>query len=224
MKKMIFVSTGRCGTKRIAEILREKLPDDQYVVVHQMKFSRAANIVGNILFYTKEVDFIKHALYSFLTDRYTKHKNGANFISTDPLTAMIIPKKYITSSDVYIIHIVRDDESFAKSMFSLSRSRIKSLIAHNLIPLWQPGIWPFENLWNKNIVSKYKNVSSSKNKYFYDRYSSSPNYSQVKMRDLFTTNRLQEVINEWFNENISISARHLRRKANESIPHTAKKR
>ena len=28
MKKMIFVSTGRCGTTRIAQILKEYLPDD----------------------------------------------------------------------------------------------------------------------------------------------------------------------------------------------------
>jgi hypothetical protein len=217
MKKMIFVSTGRCGTKRIFEILQEQLPDDQYVVIHQVKFSRAANVIGNILFYTKEVDLIKQVLYSFIINRYEKHKNGANFISTDPLTAMIIPRKYIISSDVSIIHILRDDESFANSMFSLSRSRLRSLIAHNFIPLWQPGIWPCENLWNKNIVKKYKKVSSIKNKYFYDRYSISPNYFQIKMQDLFSTNILQQIINEWFNAHISISTDNLCRKANESI-------
>jgi hypothetical protein len=221
MKKLIFVSTGRCGTKRIAEILKEKLPDDQYVVVHQMRFSRLANIIGNLIFYIKESDLIKQVLYSLVIAKY---KKGMNFISSDPLTAMVVPSKYINSSDVFIVHIVRDDKSFAKSMFYFSRSRLKSLIAHNLIPLWQPGIWPFENLFNKNILRKYEKVSAIKNKFFFERYSSSPNYYQAKMKDLFTTNLLQEISNEWFNVNISVSANDLNRKANESIPFTYRKR
>jgi flavodoxin len=50
-KILIFVSTGRCGTKRIAEILKEKLPEDKFAVQHQMNISRIANILGNLMYY-----------------------------------------------------------------------------------------------------------------------------------------------------------------------------
>lgn len=213
MRKLIFVSTGRCGTARMTEILREKLPVDRYAIVHQMRFSRVANIVGNILYYCGESDLLKRFLYSLII---SKHQKGRFFISMDPLTSMIIPNKYVTSSDVCLVHIVRDDRSFAKSMFSFTRLRLKSFIAHNFIPLWLPSLWLFENLFSRNILKKYEKVSVIKNKFFYDRYHHSTNYRQVKMNDMFTKNVLQEIVNECFDENITISAEDLNIKTNES--------
>ena len=46
MKQLLFVSCGRCGTVRLAQILREKLPEEKYTVVHQMKYSRVANVLA----------------------------------------------------------------------------------------------------------------------------------------------------------------------------------
>ena len=36
MKHLLFVSCGRCGTVRLAQILRNTLPVEDYAVVHQM--------------------------------------------------------------------------------------------------------------------------------------------------------------------------------------------
>ena len=213
MKKLIFISTGRCGTTRISEILKDKLPNHKYAVVHQMKFSRLANVLGNIMYYWNDSNRMKKYLYTWIISKYQK---GNLFISTDPLTSMIIPKEFIESSEVCLVHIVRDPDSFAKSMYSFSRCRLKSLIAHNIMPLWQPGIWPFENIVNKNILNKYREVANIKNEYFFAHYSRSMNYHQVKMSDLFLTNLLQEIVNKWFDESISITASDLNTKSNES--------
>ena len=55
MKHLLFVSCGRCGTVRLAQILRKKLPVEKYAVVHQMKYSRLANVIGNILYYVQRL-------------------------------------------------------------------------------------------------------------------------------------------------------------------------
>jgi len=212
MKKLIFVSTGRCGTARIAQLLREKLSDD-YSVVHQMRYSRLANIIGNVMLYVGESNSVKRLLYEFIVSGY----EGRNhFISTDPLTAMIIPDEYISSPEVCIVHIIRDDTSFARSFFSFSRSRLKSFIAHNFIPFWQPGVWPLENILNRNIGKKYQAVSKLKNDFFSKKYSVNPNYYQVRMGDIFTAPVLQDIVNGFFGEDISMSTGDLSIRANES--------
>lgn len=212
MKKLIFVSTGRCGTARIAQLLREKLSDD-YSVVHQMRYSRLANIIGNVMLYVGESNSIKRLLYEFIVSGY----EGRNhFISTDPLTAMIIPDEYISSPEVCIVHIIRDDTSFARSFFSFSRSRLKSFIAHNFIPFWQPGVWPLENILNRNIGKKYQAVSKLKNAFFSKKYSVNPKYYQVRMGDIFTAPVLQDIVNGFFGEDISMSTGDLSIRANES--------
>jgi len=212
-KKLIFLSTGRCGTIRITQILREKLSPETFTVVHQMRFSRLANVVGNAMYYFGESPLIKRLLYSLITSRY---EHGKNFISTDPLTAMIVPDQYKSSAKVLFIHITRNDISFARSMVRFTKSRFKSFIAHAFIPLWQPGVWPLETFFNKNIIDKYTLVSSRKNMFFYERFGHYSNYLQLDMKTLFTTDALARIINRWFGVNITITKEDLKIKANES--------
>jgi len=210
MKKMIFVSTGRCGTTRIAQILKEYLPDD-FSVQHQMPFSRIANIVGNIFFYFGQSEKAKKKLYEFIISRYSIRNH---FICTDPLTSMIIPKKYINSKDVCIIHITREPKEFARSFFKLSRGKMKSFIAHNFIPFWQIGIWPIENLVNRNIQNKYRKIVEFKKIYFDDNYSSNPNYVKVDMDEIFNSDFLKDNIYNFFNYYVPITKEDLKIKAN----------
>ncbi len=192
MQKMIFVSTGRCGTTRIAQILKEYLPDD-FSVQHQMPFSRIANIVGNIFFYFGQSEKAKQKLYEFIISRYLR---GKKLICTDPLTSMIIPKE------------------FARSFFELSREKLKSFIAHNFIPFWQIGIWPIENLINRNIQKKYRKIVGLKKIYFDDNYSSNPNYVKVDMDEIFNSDFLKDIIYKLFNYYVPITDKDLKLKAN----------
>jgi len=210
MKKMIFVSTGRCGTTRIAQILKEYLPGD-FSVQHQMPFSRIANIVGNIFFYFGQSEKAKKKLYEFIISRYSIRKH---FICTDPLTSMIIPKEYIDSKDVCIIHITREPKEFARSFFKLSREKLKSFIAHNFIPFWQIGIWPIENITNRNIHKKYREIAEMKKIYFDDSYSSNPNYVKVDMNEIFNSDFLKDNIYNFFNYDVPITKEALKIKVN----------
>jgi len=120
MKMLIFVSTGRCGTTRLAEIFREVLPKDEFSIEHQVKGARWNNIQSNIMYHFGTSEEKKERLFQkFLNDYATKK----HFISTDPLSAMLIPKKLVESDECYIIHIERSLESFAKSFYNFSRKK-----------------------------------------------------------------------------------------------------
>ena len=210
MKKLIFVSTGRCGTKRIAQILRKCLPEE-FAVVHQMPFSRLGNVVGNLFFYFGSSEKIKCRLYHFIVSKYCSHKY---FICSDPLTSMVIPKDDIDSADVCIVHIERNPEAFADSFFRLSRRRINSFIAHNFIPFWQIGIWPLENCLNRKIKQKYMMLAVRKNKKFAEAYSGNPNYVRIDMAQIFNSDFLSNIILSFFNYKVTIPAAELKITAN----------
>lgn len=212
MKKILFVSTGRCGTKRIYELLRECLPDD-IAVVHQMNYSRIANILGTITLATKgkmDCSFF----YDFIVKPYCRDKSV--FISTDPLSSMIIPEDILMSPDTCIIHLVRPDHDFASSMYSLSRARWPSFLAHNFIPFWTPGILPLENLLNKDVREKYSIACNLKNQYLEDKYKNSIFYRKVDYRDIFAADLLAAIVNDFLKLNIAIPASSLARRSNES--------
>lgn len=210
MKRLIFVSTGRCGTTRISQILREKLPAS-YWVTHQMPFSRLANVIGHILLYTGGGEHIKRRLYGWIA---AQSEHTQQFISSDPLTAMILPEALVRSHQVHIVHIVRDPSAFATSLFQLSRRRYKSFIAHNFIPFWQPGIFPLENALSCNVIKKYEEIARRKQLFFDTKYAVNPNYRRVKMEALFRSDVLRNIIHEVFGETIVISESDLHIRAN----------
>jgi hypothetical protein len=194
MKKLLFVSTGRCGTMRIAQILRKYLPAD-FAVVHQMQFSRLANVAGNIFYYFGSCEKAKQKLYRLITAKYHR---GKYFICSDPLTAMIIPQQWATRRDVCIVHIERDAEIVADSLLRISRKRLASFMAHNFIPLWQIDLWPLENLIGRDIKQKYMHIAALKNKYFAETYSINPNYVRIQMARIFNSNFLNDLIYDLF--------------------------
>ncbi|MCF7889451.1 MAG: sulfotransferase domain-containing protein [Victivallales bacterium] len=212
-KALIFVSPGRCGTTRIAEILREKLPREEFAVTHQMPFSRLANVVGNLMYYFGQSEKIKEKLYDLIVARYI---NGKHFITTDPLTAMIIPKKWVESENVCIVQITRDPEEFAESFYRFSRKKTKSFISHNFIPFWQPGVLPLENFLGRGIKSKYKKVQKKKEVFFDTVYAGNVNYIKVDIHKLFDTDFITGLIHSYFCQPLELKPGELSVKSNQS--------
>ncbi len=212
-KVLIFVSPGRCGTTRIAEILKEKLPAEDFAVTHQMPFSRLANVVGNLMYYFGQSEKIKEKLYNFIVSRYT---NGKNFITTDPLTAMIIPQKLVKSKNVCIVQITREPEEFAESFYRFSRKRMKSFIAHNCVPFWQLGIKPLENLLRNDIKNKYVLIIKNKETFFDSAYKANSNYLKIDIAEIFTPNLIECLVKQFLNFHIDIRPRELSIQSNKS--------
>ena len=212
MKALFFISTGRCGTHRIHEILGEKLPS--FKVIHHIQFSRIIYMIGNFMFIFGQINFIKKLLFKFLLSRSI----GVNdkLISIDGRICFIIPDEYIKRKDVKIVHIGRENKSFAESMFKFSRFNIKNLIAHNLIPFWQLFLFPFENVLNRNVLKKYEKISRVKNEYFKNKYSLNPYYEYFDYKEIFQDTILQDLVNNAFGTKIKIAPEELNIRANAS--------
>ncbi len=101
-------------------------------------------------------------------------------------------------------------------MYALSRSRTKSWIAHNLIPFWQPGISPLDNLARNSIMEKYRQVNQLKNHYFKQIYGDNPNYTRIEMNHLFEPGRIEGLIWNFFGFKIAIPVHELMKRSNES--------
>lgn len=211
MKQLILVSNGRCGTKRISEILRLFLSEKNIEVSHQRPFSRLCNVLGNLMYYMGNMDYIKRMLFGI---QCKKGEYGTVFC--DPLTSMCLPKSIIENPDVHLVHIYRDDREFANSMLRLTRKRWASLLAHNIIPLWQPSLWPLENLFSREIEKKYEKVNRLKNGYFNRLYSVNPHYQKVSMQTCFKEGFLNDLIKDVFDIEISADQNILNIKSNQS--------
>ncbi|NNF01577.1 MAG: hypothetical protein HKN22_02745, partial [Bacteroidia bacterium] len=180
-------------------------------VEHQVYGSRLYNVIGNIMYHTIEIEAIKEWMFGNLLKKYA---NKEFFISTDPLTAMIIPRRYIQSENCAIVHIERDAVEFANSIFKLSRKKNASYIAHNFIPFWQPYLWPLENMMSGSILKKYAVISERKNEYFKNAYSECGSFQSIEFVDLFEGETVKKLINDWFKTDIDISTERLQVKSN----------
>ena len=211
MKTLIVVSTGRCGTTRLAEILSNYAPEN-FKVVHQVGISRMANILGNLMLIFGNSEFIKKTLINVVLP---SGKQG--FISTDPLFSLVLPKSLVFSNDVSIIHLTREKQEFGESFYRFSRKKKMSFIAHNFIPFWQPKVLLFENLIKgSKMIDKYAKVAAYKEKIFDKMYSDNPNYVKITMSDFFDQNRCNEIMSDFFTADFGIPAYEFETKANQS--------
>jgi len=212
MKQLFIVSTGRCGTKRLSEIL-DKYTGENYEVRHQVKWSRVSNVLGNIMLVFGNVNFVKKVLINKIISNKDK-----SYITTDPLVSLVIPNEMIISNDVAIIHVVRDHKSFGRSFYQFTRKKAFSFIAHNFIPFWQPKVYPFENLIKgKKIISKYEKVGVYKEQVFEEKYSMNPNYIKFRMEDVFEGEKVLQSINLFFKDDINVPHFEFDKKSNQSI-------
>jgi beta-galactosidase GanA len=156
-------------------------------------------------------EWLKEKLYSYILIKYAKDKH---FICTDPLIAMVIPKKLVNNPNVYIVHIKREANSFAQSFYKFSRMHWQSFVAHNFVPLWQIGIWPLENIFNKKIKKKYIKINKIKNKWFNNYFKEYLNYKYISFEEIFHSDNIKNIINKYFLVNISISKSQLEHKSN----------
>lgn len=211
-KILIIVSTGRCGTVRLTEILTKNL-SDSYYVAHQQNKSRKANVLGNLFYYVGSNEKFKIKIYTKNLNKTTKSK----IIITDPLISMMIPEEMIFSENVAIFHIFRDSLSFGKSFYQFSRKKVKSFIAHNFIPFWQIGIFPFQNiLFGKKMINSYKKTADKKNKWFIEKYSKNKYFVSISMKEVFNSDKLEKYLNHFFASEIKINANDFLVKSNTS--------
>jgi hypothetical protein len=181
-------------------MLRSHLPR-AYRVIHQTALSHVANIAGHIMLSLDRGEWLRRLLYaSIVTPGTTKP-----FIVTDPLFSCVVPNRLVDDPGVKIVHIIRDEHEFARSMYRWSRLRPQSFAAHNLIPFWQPHLHPFENLISPSVLRKYALAAGTKNACFTQRYRRNEGYMKIWMDELFAHGTIESIVSEWFGIEIAIA-------------------
>jgi hypothetical protein len=199
-KKVIFVlSTGRTGTKALAEGLKGS---DGISSHHQPPFSRMLTVASN------------YYLHGWLSQKTLEHfvrkirvpqilgTDCTYYIQTfslDYLPAYIISRWY---SNVYIIHIVRDPRTFVKSYLNWSHKRFKSFIANKLVFGWHPsGYFTGEVPWTTwSRMNEFQRVCwhwKYKNSLLQKLFDNEEYYIRVRFEDLFlrkNTSTLKNII------------------------------
>jgi len=215
LSRLYFVSTGRCGTTRLADILRKHLPED-FTVLHQERGSRFINLLGNLQYTLPALT----VFFSALTHWHPafSEKTPKPMICTDPLVSMAIPEQIHRDPGTAIIHLHRDEDAFARSMYNFTRTKTASFIAHNFIPLWQPHLYPCENLLSREIMKKYRMIHRVKSRYFRERYHQNIYYEEIPMQQLFSGTTLSDLISRLWHIKIDIPDRELSIRKNQSNP------
>jgi hypothetical protein len=119
-----------------------------------------------------------------------KERENTNcYINCDPLLSFGLSYVDFTGVDVRFVHIEREVEGFARSMINWQFTKTKSWIAHNLIPFWQPDVWPFEHalhLFHKGYLkNKYSRVWRTKNGVFVGEFRKKYPYLRIQFEKLF---------------------------------------
>ncbi len=134
---VLIVSTGRTGTKFLADVLSKHYPDVE--AHHTTPWSTLINVLSNAYLadLMSEARFLsawralKCGRFGHTCKRHYVDSNNHLFAFAT-VAARLYP-------DVRIIHVIRDPRHYVRSHMNWSRQRLKSFIADRFIPFWQPN-------------------------------------------------------------------------------------
>ena len=190
-----MLSTGRTGTKKLGQVF-SRLPGKRIIAEHQVDVSRKVNILANMRWAGLPVQPV---LFETLHRWINRERDCDLYINTDPLISCAMTEDIIQQYGIYLIHVVRHPLAFAQSFTNLQFSRLKSFLAHNFVPFWQPMLRPFEHvmhLYDRDyLIRKYLGVWLLKNQYFYRTYGHIERYMPICFERLFDPSQSASVIN-----------------------------
>ena len=184
-KTVFILSTGRTGTKTLAE----GLAGDDILSPHQPPFSRLLTIASNYYLHGWLSKTFLERLVSRFREPQILQANCRYYIqvfSLDYIPAKLISQKY---PNVYIIHIVRDPRTFVPSYLNWMHTRFKSFVANKLIPGWHPsGLFTGDVPWQIWIkMNEFERVCwqwNYKNRLLQQLFENNEQYIQVRFEDL----------------------------------------
>jgi len=137
VKVVFIISTGRTGTKALAEFFNSNF--DSVAAYHQPSFSRIVNVASNLYLCGKLNGNSLHRLVRKLKKRRIEKTPEQFYIEANSLNYGVSKILREIFDNVAIIHIVRDPRTFVRSYLNWVHTRTKSYIANKLTPFWQPS-------------------------------------------------------------------------------------
>jgi hypothetical protein len=208
-KRIFFFSTGRVGSTYITNIINTLTNSE--IVAHQKKYAKLTNIVGHM--------YMTGFLNSKNIDKAIQFFEGAEIpnSTSDPLRSILVAiflSNYSEKLNYKIIHLVRDPRDFVTSFMNWKNRKLSGLVAHHIIPFWQPN--PFHtkevSFYRWTRMSKFEHYCwlwNYKNTFLIDLFKGNKDYTMIRLEDLVSDNfevhwkRLFELLEFSFNNEIS---------------------
>ena len=183
-KPIYVLSTGRTGSNFLADQLNSL--SGTSLISHQAGNSRLTNIKGNM------------ALSGHLSLKTVQRTLGVSQVSSypvstaDPLKSMSLAlylKQQTQFRDYKLIHLLRDPRNFVTSFMNWKNRKLSGLVAHHLVPYWQPNPFLLNEVgfFNWMGMSKFEHfcwIWKYKNTYFQNAFGHQNNYLQVTLEAL----------------------------------------
>lgn len=191
-QSILFLSTGRTGTKFLASILRDTVPNAD--VYHEAgERSRLINILSH-------ANLAGATPFSFTVKAWESAIEKPLKVSQDSRDFYIDANNHIyylvvNKPDLYpalkVIHIVRDPRTYIRSHLNWSHSRGKSFLANYLTPFWQPtaymvGEMKIKDWMRFSKLERFAWVWNFKNLFINRLEESAVPYLSVRFEDLFS--------------------------------------
>jgi len=190
---ILFLSTGRTGTKFLASILRDTVRAAS--VFHEAgERSRLINILSHASIANVIPDKLVQDAWKLAIEKQLKEtqENKRYYIDANNhiyFLAVNHPELY---PGLKVVHIVRDPRTYIRSHLNWSYSRVKSFLANYLTPYWQPtgsitGDMPRGEWLGLSKLERFAWIWNFKNAYINRLEGSSTPYLWVRFEDLFSS-------------------------------------
>lgn len=152
MIPVLLVSTGRTGTKYLANLIAGHSPDA--LVYHTSPHSTVINLLCNAHLAGWAPRSLVVGAWRVLKGREMpdSESGASHFVDSNNhlyAIARLAPELY---PGLRVVHVVRDPRTYVRSHLNWARHRPKSFVANYLLPFWQPS--PFmmgEMPWHRSI-------------------------------------------------------------------------
>jgi len=151
---VLIVSTGRTGTRFLAQFLGSHYPCVE--AHHTTDWSRLMNVLGNMQLTGLIGEGAVLAAWRTLKGQRFAMTEKSHFVdSNNHLFAFAAIARRVYPG-VRIIHVVRDPRTYVRSHLNWSKQRLSSYVANYLIPFWQPNGWLLREVGFKEWVTMSK--------------------------------------------------------------------
>jgi len=193
---VLFVSTGRTGTKSLANFFREYFNNVESH--HQPRYSRFINVFSNM--YLSNIyphELLRKFVYKYkISDILSCEKEY--YIEANTMIYAITDIIRELDKEVYVIHLIRDPRSFVTSYMNWFHGRAFSKIANKVIPFWHAnGVLADQiNLAEWISMSEFERLCwfwKFENEVILKMNKDYPNFISIRFEDLFITDTLKQL-------------------------------
>jgi len=196
-KIILFVSTGRTGTKTLANFFKDTFPE--VTSYHQPAYSRVINVFSNM--YLSNIlpeSFLKRFVYYYKFPQILSCKTRI-YVEANTMNYVVAPYFKELRMDLHVFHVIRNPFDWVTSYINWIEGRAFSKIANTIIPFWHANGF----LSDKYSLLEWLKMSDFEKMCWYWSYENEIILNRCKQISNFKTFKFEDLfINK--NENILI--------------------